>query len=100
MPWLGIASISSMRERISLAALLVNVTARIDQGEKSSARISQAIRCTSTRVLPLPAPATTSALDKGAETASRWGSFSPSRMCVMSKVLFESALRGETKTLV
>jgi hypothetical protein len=44
----------SMRPRISRAALLVKVTARIEWGENCSARISQAMRCTSTRVLPEP----------------------------------------------
>jgi hypothetical protein len=51
-----------MRPRISRAALLVKVTARIDQGENCSTWISQAMRCTSTRVLPEPAPASTSML--------------------------------------
>ena len=45
-----------MRLRISPAALLVNVTARMLLGEAPSTWISQATRCTSTRVLPLPAP--------------------------------------------
>ena len=37
--------------------------------------ISQAARCVSTRVLPLPAPASTSMGPIGAETAARWASF-------------------------
>ena len=49
-----------MRERISAAALLVNVTARMDWGAIPSAAMSHATRCTNTRVLPLPAPAKTS----------------------------------------
>ena len=49
-----------MRRRISAAALLVKVTARMLCGEAPSTWISQATRCTSTRVLPLPAPASTS----------------------------------------
>ena len=75
-----------MRERISAAALLVKVTARMAWGEVFSTSISQAIRCTSTLVLPLPAPATTSAFPSGAETASRWAWLRPSKMCVMSKI--------------
>ena len=46
-----------MRLRISAAALLVKVTARMLCGEAPSTWISHATRCTSTRVLPLPAPA-------------------------------------------
>ncbi len=73
-----------MRCCISRAALLVKVTARIDQGEAPSTCTSQAMRCTSTRVLPLPAPASTRRLPGGAVTASRWASFSPSRMWEIS----------------
>src|SRR5688500_5913772 len=44
------------RSRISPAALLVNVTARISHGATPD-WIRCAMRCTSTRVLPVPAPA-------------------------------------------
>ena len=46
-----------MRSRISLAALLVNVTARICHGRTPLTPIRYAMRCASTRVLPDPAPA-------------------------------------------
>ncbi|MNS37050.1 hypothetical protein D3C72_692520 [compost metagenome] len=42
---------------ISLAALLVNVIAKILHGAALRVAIRWAIRCVSTRVLPLPAPA-------------------------------------------
>jgi hypothetical protein len=51
--------------RISRAALLVKVTARMPQGDSPSTWISHAMRCTSTRVLPDPAPARTSVLPAG-----------------------------------
>ena len=46
-----------MRSRISAAALLVNVTARICQGRTPLTPTRYATRCASTRVLPEPAPA-------------------------------------------
>ena len=49
----------SQRARISPAALLVKVTARIDHGDACSTSSSQAMRWVSTRVLPEPAPAST-----------------------------------------
>ena len=58
-----------MRLRISAAALLVKVTARILFGEAPSTWISHATRCTKTRVLPLPAPANTNAAPSGEATA-------------------------------
>src|SRR5690625_6801415 len=48
------------RSRISVAALLVKVIARISPGMASPARSRCAIRRVSTRVLPEPAPATIS----------------------------------------
>ena len=42
------------------AALFVNVTASMPAARRRSSRMTQAMRCTSTRVLPLPAPASTS----------------------------------------
>src|SRR5882762_3960517 len=69
----------STRERISRAALLVKVTARISPGSARPCWISHAIRCVSTRVLPLPAPAKISNGPSSAATAARCGGFSPSR---------------------
>ena len=85
MPWnvpihngaLGTPSSVSMRPRISPAALLVNVTARMPCGETFSTCTSQATRCVSTRVLPLPAPASTSVGASGAVTAARCASLRP-----------------------
>ena len=76
----------STRARISAAALLVKVTARIPCGETPSAWISQAMRWISTRVLPLPAPASTSVGASGAVTAARCASFRGLRMGVTSMV--------------
>src|SRR3954468_4678640 len=70
---------SSTRSRISWAALFVNVIARISPGRAVPEWISQAMRCVSTRVLPDPAPASTSSGPPGCSTASRWGGLSPSR---------------------
>src|SRR5688572_28892336 len=75
----GMESRLSMRPRISAAALLVKVTAMRPCGETPCSRISQAARCVSTRVLPLPAPASTSTGPIGADTAARCASFSDSR---------------------
>ncbi len=58
------------RVSISLAALLVNVTARIDSGLAWPVASSQAMRVVSTRVLPLPAPARISADACGSVTAA------------------------------
>ena len=69
---------SSTRSRISAAALLVNVIARIEPGWALRSEISQAIRRVSTRVLPEPAPATTSSGAPACTTAARCGSLSPS----------------------
>ena len=79
-----ILSKASVRLRSSAAALFVKVTAKMLWGETRSTSINQAIRCTSTRVLPLPAPAMTRAFSSGADTAARCASFRPSRICVMS----------------
>src|SRR5271155_3628381 len=58
------------RSSISLAALLVNVTASTDSGLAWPLASSQAIRVVSTRVLPLPAPARISADPCGRVTAA------------------------------
>src|ERR1700722_10424443 len=60
---LGKPSKVSMRLRISAAALLVKVTARMLFGDAPSTWINHATRCTNTRVLPLPARAPPFALD-------------------------------------
>ena len=72
---------SSTRSFISAAALLVKVIASTDPGCALRSEISQAIRRVSTRVLPEPAPATTSSGAPSWTTAARWGSLSPSRSC-------------------
>ena len=88
MPWKvpiqsgadGRPSCVSMRCRISAAALLVNVTARMPCGDTPSTCTSHSTRWVSTRVLPLPAPASTSVGSSGALTACRCASFSGARM--------------------
>src|ERR687886_2084601 len=67
------------RRFISSAALLVKVMARIWKGETPCSRMSQAMRWVSTRVLPEPAPATTSNGPPGWVTASRWTGLRPAR---------------------
>ena len=74
MPCGFTCSSCSMRWRISAAALLVKVTERIECNDARSTWCSQAMRCTSTRVLPEPAPASTSCRPSGAATAWRWAS--------------------------
>ena len=74
----GSSSCASIRARISPAALLVKVTARMPCGDTPSTCTSQATRWVSTRVLPLPAPASTSVGASGAVTACRCASFSGS----------------------
>ena len=63
---------------ISRAALLVKVTARMFQGLASPVATSSARREVSTRVLPVPAPESTSNGPDRVCTASRCGSFRPS----------------------
>src|SRR5690606_1918042 len=70
---------SATRSRISAAALVVNVIARIEPGWAPRAAMSQAMRRVSTRVLPDPAPATTSSGPPTWDTAVRWASLRPSR---------------------
>src|SRR6185437_2273713 len=68
------SSSDDTRDRISSAALLVNVTARIDDGGTCFAVIRCAIRCVITRVLPLPAPARINTGPSVVSAASRcWG---------------------------
>ena len=87
MPLAGMVSSCSSLPRISAAALLVKVTARILYGDSSSLWISQAILWISTRVLPLPAPARIRELPGGAATASRCRSFRESRRWETSMVI-------------
>ena len=67
------------RSRISAAALLVNVMARMRQGRTPSSAIMWAIRYVSTRVLPEPAPASTSSGPWVHSAASRWAGLRPAR---------------------
>ena len=60
MPWDAWPTRCPTRSRISPAALLVKVIARIWLGHASRLRMRLAMRCVSTRVLPEPAPATMS----------------------------------------
>ena len=66
----------STRSRISCAALLVNVIARISDGFACPVATRWATRCVSTRVLPEPAPASTSSGPLPCVTASRCGGLS------------------------
>ena len=71
----------SRRLRISSAALLVKVRARMCWSGTPSAS-SRAMRWVITRVLPLPGPARISRGPSRCSTASRWASVSPSRKSV------------------
>jgi hypothetical protein len=55
---------------ISLAALLVNVTAKMPPGDTCPVCMSHAMRVVSTRVLPEPAPAKMRACACGSVTAA------------------------------
>src|SRR5690554_6887369 len=71
-------TIASTRSRISAAALLVNVIARIWLGHASRLASSPTTRRVSTLVLPEPAPATMSSDWPRYSTASRCCGFRPS----------------------
>lgn len=73
---------SATLARISAAALLVKVIARIEPGWTPRSPIRWAIRLVRTLVLPDPAPATTSRGEPECSTAARWGGFSPSSRSV------------------
>ncbi len=75
MPRVLIGSMADSRAVISLAALLVKVTASTPDGDTRALWISQAMRVVSTRVLPLPAPARISADSSGSVTAARCSGF-------------------------
>jgi hypothetical protein len=68
-----------IRSRISRAALLVKVTTSISHGRARPVARMWARRVVSTRVLPVPAPASTSTGPSVASTAARCSGFSPSR---------------------
>ena len=68
-----------MRSFISRAALLVKVTARISDGRARPRLRIWAIRVVSTRVLPVPAPASTSTGPSSVSTASRCSGLRPAR---------------------
>ena len=77
MPRTLTGSIAPRRVIISLAALLVKVTARMPPGEIWPVCSSQAIRVVNTRVLPEPAPARISAWVAGNVTAASCSGLSP-----------------------
>ncbi len=78
-------SSTSTRSRISCAALFVNVIARISLARAIPVCSRNAIRCVSTRVLPVPAPARMSSGPSPCVTASRWGGLRPaSRSAIRS----------------
>ena len=70
-------SMADRRACISLAALLVKVTAMMPAGDACPVCSSQAMRVVNTRVLPEPAPARISAGPGGAVTAANCSGFSP-----------------------
>lgn len=72
-------SMADSRVCISRAALLVKVTAMILAAMARWLAISQAMRVVSTRVLPLPAPASTSAEPAPSVTARNCSGFKPAR---------------------
>src|SRR4051795_3205806 len=72
-------TVRSIRSRISAAALFVNVIARISFGFTPAAASRCATRKVRTRVLPEPAPATTSSGPSVVSTASRWAGLRSAR---------------------
>src|SRR3990172_12167683 len=87
------------RSRISPAALFVKVTARIASGAMPHTPISQATRLVSTRVFPLPAPASTSKGPSVAWTASRCSGFRPSRSASASTSWAPGGRSGDRRTV-
>ena len=83
---------SSILPRISLEALLVKVTVKIEWGFIFSAFISQATLCAMTLVLPDPAPARTSKFFDSEVTAFLWGSLRLSKISDTSTYLFYQEL--------
>ena len=78
-PSTGLPRMCATRSFISRAALLVKVTASMSQGLALPSTTMWARRVTSTRVLPVPAPASTRTGPSVALTASSWPSLRPSR---------------------
>src|SRR3546814_21170477 len=68
-----------MRSRISRAALLVKVTARISDGQARRVAMMCARRAVSAAVFPVPAPASISTGPSVVSTACRCGPFNPCR---------------------
>ena len=79
MPSIAPPLIADTRSRISRAALLVKVTARIWLGQALRVAIRWASRAVSAAVLPVPAPASTSTGPSVVSTASRCGGLRPAR---------------------
>jgi len=77
MPRTLSGSMADRRVSISLAALLVKVTARMPPGVTCPVCSSQAMRVVSTRVLPEPAPARISAGSGGRVTAASCSALRP-----------------------
>jgi len=77
MPRTGTGSIAVSRSSISLAALLVKVTAINPPGDTWPVAINQAMRVVSTRVLPEPAPARIRPGRAGNVTAASCSGFRP-----------------------
>src|SRR5574341_415723 len=96
------ASSASTRRAISPAALLVNVTASTRLGSTPRTPRSQAIRWAMTRVLPLPAPASTRSGPSPAVTASRCGGFSSERSASRSSTqqLYPSHVRDGARCVL
>ena len=78
------------RSRISAAALFVNVIARIRHGATSLFSMRFAMRYVSTRVLPLPAPASTSSGPSVQRTASFWAGFRESMSIGIGRAFFRN----------
>ena len=74
-PSTGPPTIWATRCCISFAALLVKVTAMIWLGKARRVASRCTSRVVSTRVLPVPAPASTSTGPSSASTARRWAPF-------------------------
>src|SRR5580698_5378136 len=79
MPSTTPPTMSPTRVFISRAALLVKVTAKISPGRARPVARMWAMRTVSTRVLPVPAPASTSTGPSSVSTASRCSGLSPVR---------------------
>ena len=80
------------RSRISRAALLVKVTARISCARARPNEIRCAMRAVKTRVLPTPAPARMRTGPSKQSTARRCSSFKPSRYVHGAPLLFVQAI--------